>query len=223
MIKEMGLGTIIALFLLLGVTASTVVLQNSQESAQKKEQPAKAQQQQERGKQHGQQQQGQAKPHNQQEHQQANTHQNQGQQRQQANTHQNQPEQRQAKSYQDRQGRQQQVAWQNDRATNWQTQHRSWQQRGGYDGYRIPASRYNRYYGQNHVFRINTLSVMYVGSNPRFQYGGYWFGLVDPWPQYWSNNWYDNDDMYIVYYGGGYYLCNRSYPRDRIAITIYMN
>jgi len=27
---------------------------------------------------------------------------------------------------------------------------------------------------------------MYVSGHRRFQYGGYWFGLVDPWPEYWS-------------------------------------
>jgi hypothetical protein len=65
--------------------------------------------------------------------------------------------------------------------------------------------------------------VVYVGGHRRFQYGGYWFGMVDPWPEYWSDDWYDNDDVYVDYYDGGYYLYNRSYPRDRIAISFYLN
>jgi hypothetical protein len=47
--------------------------------------------------------------------------------------------------------------------------------------------------------------------------------MVDPWPEYWSNNWYDNDDVYIDYSGDGYYLYNRRYPRDRIAVSAYLN
>jgi len=64
---------------------------------------------------------------------------------------------------------------------------------------------------------------MYVGGHRRFQYGGYWFALVDPWPEYWSNDWYDSDDVYVDYYGDGYYLYNRRYPGDRIAISFYVN
>ncbi len=64
---------------------------------------------------------------------------------------------------------------------------------------------------------------MYVGGHRRFQYGGYWFALVDPWPEYWSSDWYSSDDVYLDYYGDGYYLYNRRYPGDRIAISFYLN
>jgi hypothetical protein len=64
---------------------------------------------------------------------------------------------------------------------------------------------------------------MYVGGQRRFQYGGYWFGLIDPWPEYWSDDWYDSDDLYVDYYGDGYYLYNRSHPGDRVAISFYVN
>ncbi len=119
--------------------------------------------------------------------------------------------------------RQQQAAWQGDRAHNWKSDHRTWQQRGGYTGYRITDDRFRAYYGQDHQFRIFSLPVMFVGGQRRFQYGGYWFALVDPWPEYWSNNWYDTDEMWVDYYAGGYYLCNRSHPGDRIAISFYLN
>ncbi len=119
--------------------------------------------------------------------------------------------------------RQQQVAWQGDRAHSWESEHRTWQQRGGYHGYRVPDYRFRGYYGQDHGFRIYSLPVRYVGGHRRFQYGGYWFGLVDPWPEYWSSDWYDNDDVYVDYYGDGYYLYNRRYPGDRIAISFYLN
>jgi len=117
----------------------------------------------------------------------------------------------------------QQAAWRGDRAHNWQSEHRTWRERGGYNGYRVPDARFNSYYGRDHGFRIFSLPVMYVGGHRRFQYGGYWFGLDDPWPEYWSNDWYDNDDVYVDYSDGGYYLYNRSYPSDRIAVSFYLN
>jgi len=129
----------------------------------------------------------------------------------------------QSQQEQHRQEGEQRGAWQEHRAHNWQSEHRDWQQRGGYNGYRIPEDRYNGYFGSGHSFRIYSYPVMMVGGYPRFQYGGYWFSLVDPWPEYWSDNWYDNDDVYIDYFGDGYYLYNRRYPWDRIAISVYVN
>jgi hypothetical protein len=61
------------------------------------------------------------------------------------------------------------------------------------------------------------------GGYPSFQYGGFWFSILDPWPESWDANWYDNDDVYVGYYGGGYYLYNRRYPSDPIAIEVYLN
>ncbi len=113
--------------------------------------------------------------------------------------------------------------WQQHRATNWQSEHRDWQQRGGYNGYRIPDDRYRGNFGPNHWFRIHSYPMELYGGYPRFQYGGFWFGLIDPWPEYWSDDWYDNDDVYIDYSGDGYYLYNRRYPQDRISITVYLN
>jgi hypothetical protein len=113
--------------------------------------------------------------------------------------------------------------WFKYRARSWQSEHREWQQRGGYNGYRIPDDRFRRSFGQDHRFRLRSLPVVLTGGYPRFQYGGFWFSVVDPWPEYWSDNWYDNDDVYIDYSGDGYYLYNRRYPQDRIAVTVYVN
>jgi hypothetical protein len=146
-----------------------------------------------------------------------------GQQDQQRQQRQQQDNNRSAQRRSPEQVRVQQVAWQGDRAHSWQSEHRTWQQRGGYDGYRIPDDRFRSYYGQDHGFRIDVLPVLYVGGQRRFQYGGYWFGLLDPWPEYWSNDWYDSDDVYVDYYDDGYYLYNRRYPGDRIAISFYLN
>ena len=113
--------------------------------------------------------------------------------------------------------------WQQHRANSWQTEHRTWQQRGGYDGYRIPDYHFRGYFGRHHEFRIFSLSLEIFGGYPRFQYGGYWFSVLDPWPEYWTDDWYENDDVYIDYSGDGYYMYNRRYPRDRIAVSVFVN
>jgi hypothetical protein len=120
------------------------------------------------------------------------------------------------------QQRVQQSAWQQHRSQHWDSDHRSWQQRGGYHGYRIPEDRFRGYFGPDHGFRIYGLPFLVVGGYPRFQYQGYWISLVDPWPEYWGNDWYDNDDVYVTYVDNGYYLFNRRYPNVGIAINISM-
>ncbi len=79
------------------------------------------------------------------------------------------------------------------------------------------------YFGPSHRFRVFGLNLFMFGGYPRFRYGGYWISLIDPWPEYWSDDWYQNDDVFVDYYGGGYYLYNRRYPNDRIAVMIYLN
>jgi len=113
-----------------------------------------------------------------------------------------------------------QNSWHQRQVRNWPVEHRSWQQRGGYIGYRIPDSRFRAYFGQQHGFRVGRLPFLVVGGYPRFQYGGYWFSVVDPYPAYWSNNWYDTDDVYVAYLNGGYYLYNRRYPGVGLAISV---
>ncbi|MBZ5652257.1 MAG: hypothetical protein LAO18_17445, partial [Acidobacteriia bacterium] len=184
----------------------------SQQEQQHKQQQAKSQQEQ----QHKQQQQ-QAKGQQEQQHKQQQAK---GQQEQQHR--QQQQAIRPSQQEQHRQRGQQQAVWQQHRAHSWQSEHRDWQQRGGYHGYRIPEDRYRSYFGPSHAFRIYRYPVVVVGGYPRFQYGGFWFSLMDPWPEYWSDDWYDNDDVYVDYYEDGYYLYNPRYPRDRIAITVYV-
>jgi hypothetical protein len=110
--------------------------------------------------------------------------------------------------------------WQQHRAHRWESEHRTWEQRGGYRGYRIPDDRFRGYFGPDHGFRIHGLPFLVVGGYPRFQYGGYWVSALDPWPEYWGDDWYDNDDVYVAYVDHGYYLFNRRYPRSGIAISI---
>jgi len=110
------------------------------------------------------------------------------------------------------QQRTQNRAWQERRANHWEYEHRTWQQRGGYKGYRVPDDYFRAHYGNGHAFRIYGLPFMYEAGNPRFQYDGYWFTLLDPFPESWGGRWYETDDVYVEYKGDGYYLFNRRYP-----------
>ncbi len=114
----------------------------------------------------------------------------------------------------------QQAAWQEHRSQNWDSDHRTWQQRGGYIGYRIPDDRFRVNFGPEHRFVIYRQPYMVVGGFPRFQYGGYWFNLVDPWPGAWARNWYETDDVYVAYENNGYYMYNRRYPTVGLAINV---
>jgi hypothetical protein len=117
----------------------------------------------------------------------------------------------------------QRVVWTQHRARSWRSEHRTWKQRGGYNGYRIPQNHYRGYFGRNHRFRIYSRTLVIYDGYPCFQYNGYWFSIIDPWPEYWAENWYENDDVYIVYYNDGYYLYNRRHPEVGITINVFLD
>jgi|HubBroStandDraft_2_1064218.scaffolds.fasta_scaffold57763_1 hypothetical protein len=113
-----------------------------------------------------------------------------------------------------------QPTWQLGRARNWRADHRTWVQRGGYGGFYIPWAQFSLSFGAGRFFRIGPQPII-VDGYPRFQYGGYSFLMVDPWPEDWSSDWYANDDVYIDY-NDGYYLYNRRYPGVGIAVSVVM-
>lgn len=114
----------------------------------------------------------------------------------------------------------QQAAWQQHRTQNWQSEHRTWAQRGGYHGYRVPDARFRTYFGEGHRFRIYGLPFETVSGYPRFQYHGYWVQMLDPWPYNWASDWYDTDPVYIQWMDGGYYLIDPRYPDYPLAVEI---
>ena len=134
--------------------------------------------------------------------------------------------QQQAQAWQQQRGWQKQGGWQGhdtwqqNRSQHWSSDHRTWGQRGGYGGYYIPQQTFDLDFGSQHFFRIGGIPSMYLGY-PRFQYGGFSFLLVDPWPEDWAPNWYATDDVYIGY-DDGYYLYNRIHPGEAVAITILL-
>jgi hypothetical protein len=131
----------------------------------------------------------------------------------------------QAQAWQQQHGWQRGGAWQGgrtfqqDRAQHWSTEHRTWSQRGGYGGYYIPPDRFSLSFGPRHYFRIGVLPSLYMGY-PRFEYSGYTFLLLDPYPEYWPPNWFLTDDLYINYDEDGYYLVDRNYPDVQLAVTV---
>jgi hypothetical protein len=81
---------------------------------------------------------------------------------------------------------------------------------------RIPDDRFRANFGREHEFVIS--QPVMVGGYSRFQYGGFWFGFVQPWPV----GWYYTDDVYVDYVDGGYYLYNPSYPGARVSISVVL-
>jgi len=82
----------------------------------------------------------------------------------------------------------------------------------GNGGGRIPEDRYKANFGRDHRFRVTEANY----RDRRFQYGGYWFGFVQPWP----SNWLYTQDVYVVEIDGVYYLCNASYPGVNLTLSI---
>ena len=81
---------------------------------------------------------------------------------------------------------------------------------------RIPDARFQSNFGSGHHFQMG--NPVMVGGYSRFQYGGYWFGFVQPWPV----GWYYTDDVYIDYVDGGYYMFDPYYPGARFAISVVL-
>jgi hypothetical protein len=81
---------------------------------------------------------------------------------------------------------------------------------------RIPDDKFRAHFGRQHTLVINRPTV--VEGQPRFQYSGYWFTIVDPWPVGWAYT----DQCYIDYVDGEYFLFDVLHPGVRIAITVVL-
>jgi hypothetical protein len=84
--------------------------------------------------------------------------------------------------------------------------------RGNYAHGRISDDRYASNFGSGHSFRVNRGDY----DRRRFEYGGYSFGFIDPWPIGWGYS----DDVYVVYDDGGYFMYDRFHPGLRISVNI---
>ncbi|HSY99372.1 MAG TPA: hypothetical protein VK788_07740 [Terriglobales bacterium] len=197
-----------ALFLLLGFTSAVDARQEKQEEKAKPTQQQQHQQQEQAPKQQPQHQQQAQAPKQQPQHQQqaqAPKQQPQHQQQQQARGQQQQQHQQQTASSQRPQRSQQEQTRQRE-----QPALRLSARGSG----RIPDDRFRSNFGRGHNFRMG--NPVLVSGYSRFQYGGYWFGFVQPWPA----GWYYTDDVYIDYVDGGYYMYDPYYPGARFAISV---
>jgi hypothetical protein len=96
-----------------------------------------------------------------------------------------------------------------------QQDHRGQQHAAGQGGH-IPDDKFNSHFGREHRFVVNRVTV--VEGQPRFQYSGYWFALVDAWPEDWAYT----DDCYIDYIDGEYFLFDLLHPGIRVAVFVVM-
>ena len=206
----------ITAFSLLGLIASASARQEKQEEKTKpaqQHQQAKPESQKQaqapKQQQQHQQQQAQAPKHQQQHQQQAS-----GQQQQQNSS----PKQQQHSNGQKQQVHQQQAGYSHPPQRTQQAMETQRSQpalrlssRGGG---RIPDDRFRSNFGRGHNFRMG--EPVLVSGYSRFQYDGFWFGFVQPWPA----GWYYTDDVYIDYVDGGYYMYNPYYPGTRFSISV---
>ena len=80
---------------------------------------------------------------------------------------------------------------------------------------RIPDSHFRAHFGRGHVFRMG--SPRLINGYYRFRYSGYLFGYSEQWPSGWNYN----DNVYIDYVGGDYYMYNPRHPGIHITLNIY--
>jgi len=77
---------------------------------------------------------------------------------------------------------------------------------------RISEERYHAHFGNEHGFRVKKRDY----RHRRFEYGGYNWTFVEAWPFGWNYN----DNLYVDYDDGGYWLYNSNRDGARISINI---
>jgi outer membrane biosynthesis protein TonB len=87
--------------------------------------------------------------------------------------------------------------------------------RNGGEQLRVRDEDFRAHFGREHHFAPRILQP-YQGK-PSFSYSGYTFVLVEAWPSQWV---YDDDDYYIDYVDGEYWMYNVLYPGARIELII---
>jgi len=78
-------------------------------------------------------------------------------------------------------------------------------------GIKIPPQKFQAKFGREHTFGVQRLQ-----DNRRFQYGGYWFEIVEVWPAGWGFD----DLCYIDEDGDNYYLVDTLHPGYQLLIIV---
>jgi len=123
-------------------------------------------------------------------------------------------QQEEKKAQQDKPARQDEKKAEQDKPAQRDVKHEQQTQRADGGNHRIPDDRFRANFGREHVFVINRPVI--IEGQPRFQYGGYWFGFSQPWPVGWAYT----DNVYVDYIDGGYYLYNPFHPGIRVVIIV---
>jgi hypothetical protein len=98
--------------------------------------------------------------------------------------------------------------------TKTQTESKTTVQHGRVENGRIPDADFHSHFGREHHFHVGHPQM--VSGQYRFNYGGYWFSYAEPWPVGWG---YD-DDFYIDFIDGQYYLIDLAHPQVRLALIV---
>lgn len=80
----------------------------------------------------------------------------------------------------------------------------------------IPDDKFRAHFGRSHTFRVNRTVI--VEGQPRFEFSGFTFALIDAWPVEWAYT----DDCYVDYIDGEYFLFDLLHPGVRIAVFVVM-
>ncbi len=83
-------------------------------------------------------------------------------------------------------------------------------------GGHIPDDKFRSDFGRSHTFHVSRPVI--VNNQPTFNYGGYSFIMVDPWPVGWAYT----DDCYIDYIDGEYFLFDVLHPGVHVALFVSM-
>jgi hypothetical protein len=75
---------------------------------------------------------------------------------------------------------------------------------------RIPDEKFRASFGREHHFHVERR------DDRRFNYSGFWFVYNEPWP----GDWDYNDDVYVDYIDGEYYLINPRRPGVHLLIIV---
>jgi hypothetical protein len=94
------------------------------------------------------------------------------------------------------------------------TETKSTVKHGPIENGRIPDAQFHAHFGHEHTFHVGHPVI--VGGQPRFQFGGYWFGYSEAWPVGWGYS----DDVYVDFIDGQYYLIDPVHPGLRLALIV---
>lgn len=96
-----------------------------------------------------------------------------------------------------------------------QNMQRNQQRPAAQQGKHIPDDQFRAHFGRQHTFHVQRAQVVNV-SQPVIVYGGYSFQLVEAWPADWGFD----DDCYVDYVDGEYFLFDALHPGMRIAVFV---